>query len=122
MMRVRHEALMDIRALPDRTIQERFAYASEVASRFSRDRVTVLAVLDLWREWWRDILLLSSDCQDAITNLDLGDILRAEASRYHATQVIAFLRSLAASRRHLEQNVNPRLALEVLMLDLPAPR
>jgi len=121
MMRVRHEALMDIRALPDRTIQERFAYASEVASRFSRDRVTVLAVLDLWREWWRDILLLSSGCQDAITNLDLGDILRAEASRYHATQVIAFLRSLAASKRHLEQNVNPRLALEVLMLDLPAP-
>jgi len=35
--------------------------------------------------------------------------------------VIAFLRSLAASKRHLEQNVNPRLALEVLMLDLPAP-
>jgi len=122
MMRVRHEALMDIRALPERTIQERFAYVSEVASRFSRDRATVLTVLDLWREWWRDILLLSSGCQDAITNLDLGDILRAEASRYQATQVITFLRSLAASKRYLEENVNPRLALEVLMLDLPAPR
>jgi DNA polymerase-3 subunit delta' len=122
MMRVRHEALMDIRALPERTIQERFAYASEVASRFSRDRTTVLAVLDLWREWWRDILLLSSGCQDAITNLDLGDILKAEAGRYDAVRVVAFLRSLAASKRHLEGNVNPRLALEVLMLDLPAPR
>ena len=122
MMRVRHEALMDIRALPERTIQERFAYASEVAGRFSRDRATVLAVLDLWREWWRDILLLSSGCQDAITNLDLWDILRAEASRYDPAQVVAFLRSLAASKRHLEENVNPRLALEVLMLALPAPR
>ncbi len=122
MMRVRHEALMDIRALPERTIQERFVYAFQVAGRFSRDRATVLAVLDLWREWWRDVLLLSSDCQDAITNLDLSDILRAEASRYDPTQVVAFLRSLAASKRHLEENVNPRLALEVLMLDLPAPR
>jgi DNA polymerase-3 subunit delta' len=122
MMRVRHEALMDIRALPERTIQERFAYASEVASRFSRDRATVLAVLDLWREWWRDILLLCTGCQDAIINLDLWDILRAEAARYDSTQVVAFLRSLAATKRHLEENVNPRLALEVLMLDLPAPR
>jgi DNA polymerase-3 subunit delta' len=122
MMRVRHEALMDIRTLPERTIQERFAYASEVASRFSRDRATVLAVLDLWREWWRDVLLLCTGCQDAIINLDLWDILRAEAARYDSTQVVAFLRSLAATKRHLEENVNPRLALEVLMLDLPAPR
>ncbi len=122
MMRVRHEALMDIRALPERTIQERFVYASEVASRFSRDRTTVLAVLDLWREWWRDILLLASGCQDVITNLDLKDILNGEAGRYDPAQVVAFLRSLAATKRRLEGNVNPRLALEVLMLDLPAPR
>ena len=122
MLRVRHEALMDIRALPERTIQERFVYASEVAGRFSRDRTTVLAVLDLWREWWRDVLLVSSGCQDAITNLDLWDILKAEAGRYDPAQVVAFLRSLAASKRRLEENVNPRLTLEVLMLDLPAPR
>jgi DNA polymerase-3 subunit delta' len=122
MMRVRHEALMDIRALPERTIQERFAYASEVAGRFSRDRATVLAVLDLWRDWWRDVLLVSSGCQDIITNLDLWDILKAEASRYDAAQVVAFLRSLDATKRRLQENVNPRLALEVLMLDLPAPR
>jgi DNA polymerase-3 subunit delta' len=122
MLRVRHEALMDIRALPERTIQERFVYASEVAGRFSRDRTTVLAVLDLWREWWRDVLLVSSGCQDAITNLDLKDILNGEAGRYDPAQVVAFLRSLAASKRRLGENVNPRLALEVLMLDLPAPR
>jgi DNA polymerase-3 subunit delta' len=122
MMRVRHEALMDVRTLPERTIQERFAYASEVGSRFSRDRTTVLAVLDLWREWWRDILLLSSGGQDAITNLDLSDILKAEASRYDPRQVVGFLRSLTATKRRLEENANPRLALEVLMLDLPAPR
>jgi DNA polymerase-3 subunit delta' len=121
MMRLRHEALTDIRALPERTIQERFGYASEVAGRFSRDRTTVLAVLDLWRDWWRDVLLVSSGCQDVITNLDLRDILKAEASRYDPAQVVVFLRSLAATKRRLEQNVNPRLALEVMMLDLPAP-
>jgi DNA polymerase-3 subunit delta' len=54
--------------------------------------------------------------------VDLADILQAEAARYDPRQVAAFLRSLAAARRRLEENVNPRLALEVLLLDLPAPR
>ncbi|MGQ9572608.1 MAG: DNA polymerase III subunit delta' [Dehalococcoidia bacterium] len=121
-MRFRHQALADMRALPERTIQERFAYAVEMASRFFRDRATVLAVLDLWREWWRDILLVAGGCQDAITNLDLLDILRGEAARYAMAQVVAFLRSLAATKRHLEENVNARLALEILMLDLPPAR
>jgi DNA polymerase-3 subunit delta' len=120
-MRVRREALMDGRTLPERSIQERFAYAGEVAARFSRDRSTVLAVLDLWRDWWRDVLLASAGCQEAVTNLDLSDILRAECTRYAPGQVTAYLRALAAAKRHLETNVNARLSLEVLMLELPVP-
>jgi DNA polymerase-3 subunit delta' len=68
------------------------------------------------------VLLAAADCQEAVTNVDLGDILRAEAARYDRRQVAAFLRALAAARRRLEENVNPRLALEVLMLELPSPR
>jgi DNA polymerase-3 subunit delta' len=120
-LRVRREVLMDGRSLPARGIPERFAYAGEVAARFSRDRSTVLAVLDLWRDWWRDVLLASAGCPEAVTNVDLSDVLGAEASRYDSGQVAAFLRSLAATKRHLETNVNPRLALEVLMLELPVP-
>lgn len=120
-MRVRGVALMDGRTLPEGSIQERFSYAGEVAARFSRDRSTVLAVLDLWRDWWRDVLLTSAGCPEAVTNLDLSDILRSEASRYGPGEVADFLRALAVTKRHLQTNVNSRLALEVLMLELPAP-
>jgi DNA polymerase-3 subunit delta' len=122
MLRVRREALMDIRNLPRRSLVERFARAGDLASRFGRQREAVLDVLDLWGQWWRDVLLAAGGCQEAITNVDLSDILRAEAARYDPRQVAAFLRSLAAARRRLQENVNPRLALEVLLLDLPSPR
>ncbi len=120
-MRVRREAVMDIRSLAAASIQERFAYAFEVAGRFQRDRAVVLAVLDLWREWWRDVLLVAAGCEENVTNVDLGDILRGDAARYDVAAVTRFLRSLAGCKRYLEENVNARLALEVLMLELPAP-
>jgi DNA polymerase-3 subunit delta' len=121
MLRARREALMDIRNLPRRSLAERFACAGNLAGRFGRQREAVLDVLDLWGQWWRDVLLAAAGCQEAVTNVDLSDILRSEAARYDPRQVAAFLRSLAAARRRLEENVNPRLALEVLLLDLPAP-
>jgi len=121
MMRARREALMDIRNLAQCSLAERFARAGDLAGRFGRQREAVLEVLDLWGQWWRDVLLGATGCQEAITNVDLADILRAEAARYDPRQVASFLRSLAAARRRLEENVNPRLALEVLLLDLPAP-
>ena len=120
MLRARREALMDIRNLSSRGLAERFTCAGDLAGRFGRQREAVLEVLDLWGQWWRDVLLAAVGCQEAITNVDLADILRAEAARYDPRQVAAFLRALAAARRRLEENVNPRLALEVLLLDLPA--
>ncbi len=121
-LRRRRETLMDIRGLPQRSLAERFAYAGDLAGRFGRQREAVLDILDLWGQWWRDVLLVASGCQEAITNVDLGDILPNEAARYEPRQVAAFLRSLAAARHQLEENVNPRLALEVLVLELPSPR
>ena len=120
MLRARRETLMDIRNLARRSLADRFACAGDLAGRFGRQREAVLDVLELWGQWWRDVLLAASGCHEAITNVDLSDILRAEAARYDPRQVAAFLRSLAAARRRLEENVNPRLALEVLLLDLPA--
>jgi len=121
MLRARREALMDIRNLSRRSLAERFACAGDLAGRFGRQREAVLDVLDLWGQWWRDVLLAAVGCQEATTNVDLADIVRAEAARYDPRQVASFLRALAAARRRLEENVNPRLTLEVLLLDLPSP-
>jgi hypothetical protein len=41
------------------------------------------------------------------------------AVHYRPEDVASFLDAIIATRRYLERNVNPRLALEVLLLSLP---
>ncbi|MDI6857798.1 MAG: DNA polymerase III subunit delta' [Dehalococcoidia bacterium] len=100
---------------------ERFAYAAELGGRFSRDREGVLRVLELWRDWWRDVLLVASGCPDIVTNVDALDRLGLLARKYTVEEIRYVLQAIAGTRRSLLDNINAQLALEVLMLDLAAP-
>jgi len=98
---------------------ERFAYAAQLASQFSKNRVAVREVLSLWIGWWRDLLLIKGECHNFITNLDREAMLYSEAENYRLTGIKGFIESLQQAIGALGQNANPRLVLEVLMLDIP---
>jgi len=100
-------------------IGERFAYAAQLAAQFDRDRSAVEAALKLGQGWWQDLLLVKGGAAEHITNLDLETTLAQEAAVYTWPQIRKALYSLEAARRQLELNANPRLVLEVLMLNLP---
>lgn len=110
--------LDDLLTLGEQNRLERMRYAE----RLSHDKANATNVLHLWTTWWHDILLLQNGCQEQVANIDRLDLLWHEARRYESQQVRAFLGELATTARYLEQNVNPRLALEVLLLRLPRPR
>jgi len=96
---------------------ERLAYAADL----SRDAALVREVLALWLGWWHDVLLLASGSRVTLSNVDRGALLRQQAGQVtvrQAQRMVAQLRSIAKS---LDQNVNLRLALEVLLLSLPYP-
>lgn len=97
----------------------RFAYASQLAAQFTQNREMVQEVLDLWRDWWRDLMLVKVGSNDLITNVDRWDTLVEMAERYELAQVKSFINCLQTAGEQLRQNANPRLVLEVLMLDLP---
>ncbi len=99
--------------------EERFACAGELAAQFSQDRGLVWEVLDLWRDWWRDLLLVKAGCSDAITNVDRLGTLAEQARGYSLVQIGDFIKSIQATAGNLRQNANPRLALEVMMLSIP---
>ncbi len=116
------EARLDaLLALAGASRAERFAYAGRTAALFTYDREAVLAILDLWRQWWRDVLLMQTGLSDQITNSHRLDKLRLEARQYPQEAVVRFLEEIGRTRRQLQDNINPVLALEVLMLALPAP-
>ncbi len=103
----------------DADCEERFAYATQLAAQFSQNRGLVQEILDLWLDYWRDLLLIKAGCDDTITNADMLATLVDQAKGYSLVQVKSFINSLQAAEEQLRQNANPRLVLEVLMLSIP---
>ena len=99
--------------------EERFAYAAELVAQFSQTRGLAWEVLDLWLEWWRDLLLVKAGGNDIIINVDMLATLVDQARGYSLVQIKDFIRSIQAAKGQLRQNASPRLVLEVLMLNIP---
>jgi DNA polymerase-3 subunit delta' len=99
--------------------ERRLAYAAQLAAHFSQNRGSVYGVLDLWLDYWRDLMLVKTDCPDVVTNVDRMEALAEMAKGYRLAQIKAFIESIRAAAEQLRKNVNPRLVLEVLMLDIP---
>jgi DNA polymerase-3 subunit delta' len=99
--------------------EQRFDYVSQLAAQFSQNRGSVQEVLDFWLDWWRDLLLVKLGSSDIITNIDQEAALVDMGRDYNLAQIRSFINSIQAAGEQLEQNANPRLALEVLMLSMP---
>jgi DNA polymerase-3 subunit delta' len=99
------------------SIVERFRYAEKLA----RDPVATQETLDLWIGWWRDVLLVAAGADAPLMNVDRLSRLRDHAHRFGWPQSNAVIEALRGAAKKLKQNANPRLTLEVLMLDLPRP-
>ncbi len=107
--------LDDLARLLDAKRVARFAYAGELAG----DNAVALETLDLWESWWRDVMLVAAGSSAPLVNVDRRPALEQQAGRFgveRARQAIAALSRTAWQIRH---NANARLALEVLLLDLP---
>lgn len=105
-----------------------FALGQSRANRFalaeplSKDRPTLLAMLELWQSYWRDVLLLTHAVATPITNRDRQHTLRQIVEGVKREEAYAVLGAIRRTIRYVEANVNARLGLEILMLDLPRLR
>jgi DNA polymerase-3 subunit delta' len=115
----RTEMLERMLEVIDADTEERFAYSSQLATKFGQDRGYVYDRLDMWLDWWRDMLLIKTGLGDNITNIDRIDELKKMAGGRNLSGIREFIRGIQTAGEQLRQNANPRLALEVLMLDIP---
>jgi DNA polymerase-3 subunit delta' len=111
----RAQRLDELGKLLDAPTTERFRYTERLA----RDPIATQETLDLWLGWWRDVLLLAAEADAPLTNVDQQSALRDHARRYGVERSTAVVEALRSAADHLKRNANPRLTLEVLMLDLP---
>jgi DNA polymerase-3 subunit delta' len=94
---------------------ERLARADDLA----KDSESLPDLLEHWVGWWRDVLLIQNDERAHITNVDREANLRDHAARFDLDQAQRALQATRATTRYVHQNVNARLALQVLLLNLP---
>ena len=90
-----------------------------LAQSLGRDPRASRETLELWAAWWRDLLLLSGRGDGPVVNVDRLAELRSLARPERLGQSWAAVRALQNAAAQIEDNVNPRLALEGLLLKLP---
>lgn len=97
---------------------ERFAYADTL----SKDREALRSVLHTWLSFWRDVMLKASGASAPLVNPDYQAEIESLAFQLGLPTSQRTANALGCTLDRLEQNVNARLAIEVLMLELPTLR
>ncbi len=100
-------------------LEQRFAYAQELANQFGQNRRAGTEIVETWLDWWRDLMLIKGGCQEAIINVDYEVALEEQARGLNLSEIERFLAKLCLLEEEISKNVNPRLAWEWLMLNVP---
>ncbi len=111
---LRESVSFEVRRLARASRNERFDVAERLGAAWYRERESVLQTIDLWRDWWRDVLVAASHA-DAEVDPDAIE----EAAFCTPAEALRALRAVQTAREHLLANTHAQLALEVMMLDLP---
>lgn len=73
--------------------------------------------LNNWQILFRDLLVLKNNNQDLIINYYFKDQLINLANKYSEAQLINLIKKVSQIKKYLSYNINPRLAVESLILN-----
>ncbi|MBI2848033.1 MAG: DNA polymerase III subunit delta' [Chloroflexi bacterium] len=119
LLQQRTDYLDELTDMIDADGEERFGFASRRVAQLGQNRRLIQERLDLWVDWWRDLLLVKTGAGETVSNIDRRDVLIDLAHRYSLHQIRDFIENLRIAGNQLRLNANPQLVLEVLMLSLP---
>jgi len=107
--------LNDLERLLPAHLVERFNEAESLA----KDKENLRNILLVWLSFWRDVTLKSAGACVSVTNLDRLEEISALGERLDLHAAGRMAGSLERAVGLLERNINPRLVMENLMLDMP---
>jgi DNA polymerase-3 subunit delta' len=109
----------DWREIYDADYDRRFTFAAKLVEKYSQNRSVVQQKLDLLLNWWHDLLLVKTDCEKDVKNIDFQSELTKMAESYSLAQIRAFIDRIQSAKEQLRFNTNQQLVMEVLMLNIP---
>jgi DNA polymerase III subunit delta' len=107
--------LSDLVQLLSNNRVDRFAYAEAM----TKDKETARQVLQIWLTFWRDVMLCSTGAAAPIINIDRAGQIERIAGHVRLDVARVAVNHLEHTLALVDTNVNTRLAVEVLLLDLP---
>jgi len=114
----RQDWLSDHQALLIANRVERFSYAKLLTDpKGLKDSLP--AILQAWLSYWRDVMLCSAGASILPVNLDYSEQIEKQAHRLGLAVAQRAVADIERTLEQLDQNVNARLAVEVLLLNLP---
>ena len=111
----RAEMLEDLCSLLSASRVDRFSYAANLAKESDWTRPTLLT----WMLFWRDVLLKTSLSSAPVTNIDLEPKIEALAAQLNRSTAFKMIQQIESSLNLVDRNVNQRLAIEVMLLNMP---
>lgn len=100
--------------------QERMAFALALSEDKNISRVRT--VLLTWLTFWRDVMLSASHASAPLTNQDYRSQIEYLSRWIEAGSALRYISQIEQVLDLISRNVNLRLALEILFLDLPQMR
>jgi DNA polymerase-3 subunit delta' len=120
LLAARAEQLDSLIALPAQPLTERFKWVESASKAYKGgEKDSLFAMLDLWQTWWRDVLLVAAGAPEGLVNVDRQDELRALA-RTPLAAIHRVIGTINQAGVQIRENVSPQLALEHVVLHLPA--
>lgn len=115
-LRWRETCLNDHHNLLAASRVKRFAFADKLA----RNKDELRDLLGTWHSLWRDVLLQATGAAAPFINPDRNEEIRFIARQLDLPGILKIVQQFERTIELLDRNINPRLAFEVLLLDLPS--
>ncbi len=115
----REEHLQALEQLLSADLIARFGFAEQLTKPRDQAVARLRPLLQTWLDLWRDVLLHCADPTLPLANRDRRALIEALAQHLSLAQVQAVVERLVQSLTDLDHHLNPRLLLEVILLDLP---
>jgi DNA polymerase-3 subunit delta' len=119
MLEQRSTAIRDLVALMHAGGVQRLLTSQEMAARWTNDRAGVIEELDWWARALRDLAVSAVVSNSGDGESSVETALASMDGQLGAEEAIQAARAAQQTALLLEQNVHPRIALDVLLLDLP---
>lgn len=111
----REERLNDLQTLLPAPRVEKFSYADKL----SKDKDTMRQTILVWLSYWRDVLLRVAGAESPLVNVDRNMEIEFIAGRLDLSAARKVVSEHESALEKMERNVNSKLLLEVLLMDLP---